>query len=84
MKYILFFTLISTFAFSGFYDSKEDTASKKSKYVENERLCKIFTKKVKVYKSTMRDDDLAASTLSSYEYRADIYCKKAEETKKSL
>jgi len=84
MKQILLITLISTFAFSGFYDSVDEAASKKSEYVENERLCKMFTKKVEKYKNTMRDDELAAATLASYEHRAGIYCKKAEESKKLL
>ncbi len=84
MKQMLLIGLISTFAFSGFYDSTDEAVSKKSEYTENARLCKMFTKKVEDYKSTMRDDDLAISTLASYEHRAAIYCKKAEEAKKSL
>ncbi len=84
MKKILLIILISTFAFSGFYDSKDETDSKKAEYVENERLCKIFTAKVEKYKSEIRDDVLAAASLASYEHRAEIFCKKAEEAKKSL
>jgi hypothetical protein len=84
MKQILLTVFLSTFALSGFYDSTDDAASKKSEYAENERLCKIFTKKVEDYKSTMRDDVLATATLASYEHRAVIFCKKAEEAKKSL
>jgi len=84
MKQILLTVFLSTFALSGFYDSTDDSASKKSEYTENNRLCKIFTKKVEDYKSTMRDDVLAAATLASYEHRAEIFCRKAEEAKKSL
>ena len=84
MKHTLLIVLMSTFAFSGFYDSTDEAASKKSEYVENLRLCKMFTKKSEDYKSTMRNDELAAATLASYEHRADIYCKKAEDAKKSL
>jgi hypothetical protein len=84
MKQILLVTLISTFAFSGFYDSADDAASKKAEYAENERLCKIFTAKVEKYKIDMRDDGLAAASLASYEQRAEIFCKKAEEAKKLL
>lgn len=84
MKQILLMTLISTFAFSGFYESSDEAASKKADYTENERLCKIFTAKVEKYKSNMREDGLAAASLASYEHRAEIFCKKAEEAKKSL
>ena len=84
MKKILLITLISTLAFSGFYDSTDETDSKKAEYAENERLCKIFTAKVEKYKSEIRDDVLAAASLASYEHRAEIFCKKAEEAKKSL
>lgn len=84
MKQALLIVLMSTFVFSGFYDSTDEATSKKSEYAENIRLCKMFTQKVEDYKSTMRDDELAVSTLASYEHRADIYCKKAEAAKKSL
>jgi len=84
MKQILLIVFLSTFAFSGFYDSADESTAKKSEYAENERLCKMFTKKVEDYKSTMRDDVLATATLASYEHRAEIFCKKAEEAKKSL
>jgi len=84
MKKILLITLISTFAFSGFYDNTDEAASKKAEYAENERLCKIFTAKVEKYKNDIRDDVLAAASLASYEHRAEIFCKKAEEAKKSL
>ena len=70
MKKILLMALISTFAFSGFYDSTDETDSKKAEYAENERLCKIFTAKVEKYKSEIRDDVLAAASLASYEHRA--------------
>ena len=82
MKYLLAITLISTFAFSGFYNSEDETA--KAEYTENERLCKIFTAKVKKYKINMRDDILATASLASYEHRAEIFCKKAEESKKEV
>ncbi len=84
MKQILLIILISTFAFSGFYDSADEADSKKAEYAENERLCKIFTAKVEKYKIDMRDDVLAAASLASYEQRAELFCKKAEEAKKSL
>ena len=48
-------------------------ASKK----ENARLCNVFTKKVKRYESTMRDDSLAEATLVSYKQRVSAYCNSA-------
>jgi len=41
---------------------------------ENARLCNVFTKKVKTYESTMRDDSLAEATLVSYKQRMSAYC----------
>lgn len=82
MKQILLVAFLSSYTFSGFYDSTDEAEANKAAYTENERLCKIFTKKVEDYKSSMRKDELAMSTLASYEQRADIYCKKAEEAKK--
>lgn len=84
MKQILLTIFISTFAFSGFFDSADESESKKSEYTENERLCKLFTKKTADYKINMRDDVLATATLASYEHRVKMFCKRAEEAKKSL
>lgn len=83
MKQTLLIVLLSTFSFSGFYDSTDEVSSKKSEYAENVRLCKMFAKKVEEYKSTMRNGTLAISTLASHEHKTSIYCKKAEEAKKS-
>ncbi len=41
---------------------------------ENARLCNVFTKKVKRYESTMRNDSLAEATLVSYKQRKSAYC----------
>ena len=41
---------------------------------EDARLCNVFTKKVKKYESTMRDDSLAKATLVSYKQRMSAYC----------
>jgi len=82
MKHIILFALISTSVFSGFFN--EEGAKNKAEYIENDRLCKLFTKKVEKYKSNLRDDMLAIASLASYEYRAELFCKKAEEAKKSL
>ena len=82
MKHIILFALITTSAFSGFFN--EQGAKNKAEYIENDRLCKLFTKKVELYKKNLRNDVLAAASLASYEYRAELFCKKAEESKKSL
>ena len=81
MKQLLFFIVISTLSFSGFYS---DDTKNKAEYAENERLCKIFTAKAERYESNMRDDVLAKASLASYKHRANMFCKKAEEAKKSL
>ena len=44
--------------------------------VEEKRLCKVFEEKVVIYKKTMRNDEYAAKTLTSYEKRAELYCSK--------
>jgi hypothetical protein len=82
MKHIILYALITTSLFSGFFN--EEGAKNKAEYIENDRLCKLFTQKVEKYKSTLRKDILAVASLASYEYRAEIFCKKAEEAKKSL
>lgn len=82
MKSIILILLISTFSFSGFFN--DDKSAAKAEYAENERLCKIFTAKVVKYKEAMREDILAVASLASYEHRASIFCKKAEEAKKAL
>lgn len=42
---------------------------------EYARLCNIFTNKAERYESTMRNDDLAKATLSSYKDRISTFCK---------
>jgi len=75
MKQLLFFTLLNSVIFAGFFN--ETAAKDKAQYIENQRLCKLFIKKAKDYKVNMRDDLLATATLASYEHRASIFCKKA-------
>jgi len=82
MKQLILIALISTFSMGGFFNIEDEAA--KEKYAENERLCKIFTAKVEKYKTDMRDDVLAAASLASYEHRAEIFCKKAEDAKKEV
>ena len=45
---------------------------------EDVRLCKIFQDKEKRYKKNMREDELAYSTLKSYQKRAYIFCSQEE------
>ena len=45
------------------------------------RLCNVFTKKVKKYESSMRNDELAKATLDSYKKRQASFC--ASDAKKS-
>lgn len=82
MKYLFFIVTISTFSLAGFFNEEGQRA--KEEYIENERLCKIFQQKVAEYKKHLRKDVLAAASLASYEYRAELFCKKAEEAKNSL
>lgn len=65
----------------------ENNATKTPKYVkdisrEDERLCNIFLNKAKNYAKTMRKDELAYSTLVSYQKRAQIFCSEKELAKK--
>ena len=83
MKHILLVIAVTTLSFSGFYNN-DDSEKNKAVYAENERLCKISTAKVEKYESDIRDDALAKASLASYKHRADIFCKKAEEAKKTL
>ena len=67
---------------AGFFN--EEAAKAKQDMLENERLCKLFTKKAEDYKKTMRDDLLAKTTLASYEHRASLFCGKAKQAEANL
>jgi len=82
MKQLFLLIVIATFSVSGFYNN--DAKKNKVEYAENERLCKIFTDKAKRYERNMRDDVLAKASLASYKHRAEMFCKQADEVKKSL
>jgi len=82
MKKTVFFTMSTLLAFGGFFNETE--SANRVEYVENERLCTLFTKKVEDYKKTMRADFFAKTTLASYEHRASLFCKKAEDIKSEL
>ena len=82
MKFVILTIVFTLFSFAGFFN--ETAASDKAEYLENDRLCKMFTKKVEDYKKTMRADFLAETTLASYEHRASLFCKKADNIKDEL
>lgn len=74
MKKLILLAFMSTFAMSGM------TNESANKAIENDRLCKIFTKKAETYESTMRDDSLAEATLVSYKKRVSVYCNSTSVT----
>ena len=78
MKIFILNTLLASVLMAGFYN--DEAQGEKAEMVENERLCKLFTKKVEDYKKNMRDDMLAKKTLASYEHRASLFCAKAKGT----
>ncbi|MEY3091120.1 MAG: hypothetical protein RL113_1436 [Pseudomonadota bacterium] len=100
MKQFVLAILITTFSFSGFFDASDEASQAKAVYAENDRLCKSFNKKVEIYKKEIEkfkqdkeqnhaevsQDELILkeASMASYEHRASIFCKKAEEAKQSL
>lgn len=72
MKKLILLALMSAYAMSGFTNESEMKAIETAK--ENDRLCKIFIKKIDRYESTMRNDSLAEATLVSYKQRMTAYC----------
>ena len=76
MKFLIMNILLVSPLSAGFF--KEEENGEMAKKLENERLCKLFTKKVEDYKKNMRDDILAKTTLASYKHRAALFCGKAE------
>ena len=79
---ILFIVFLTASSSAGFFN--ESATADKAEYLENARLCKLFTQKVIDYKKNMRADFLAATTLASYEHRAELFCKKSESVKAEL
>ena len=73
MKKIILIVLISTFAFSGFFNESNGDTDKASKE-ENARLCQVFTMKAERYKKNMRDDEYAKKTLENYLAKARKFC----------
>ncbi len=72
MKYFVLVLLLATIASAGFFN--ENGEQERAQRLENERLCKLFTQKAEAYKKNMRDDDLARTTLYSYQERAKRFC----------
>jgi len=73
MKNIILLTLLSTFAFSGFFKESEIKVDQ-APQDEAARLCKIYTKKSTDYKVDMRDDQFAKATLKNYVRLESKYC----------
>ena len=71
MRKIILFIGLTTLIFSSPFNNTTENNDK----VENDRLCKIFTKKVADYEKDNRGDALANRTLDSYKERKDKYCK---------
>ena len=61
---------------------KQQAIIKKNIYLEDARLCKIFTNKMEKYKKTMRDDELAYTTLESLKHRQYVFCSEENLTQK--
>ena len=82
MKLMILNLFFISFSVAGFFN--ESAEIDKAEYLENERLCKLFTQKVDTYEKNMRNDFLAATTLASYKQRKKIFCKKVDESKKEI
>ncbi len=67
MKALLIIFILLTSLFAANNAQKQDGQN---------RLCKLFTMKAKIYKKNMRNDEYAYKTLQSYEQRANEFCKK--------
>ncbi len=72
MRYFVSIVLLIAVAQAGFFN--DNGAKEQAKRLENERLCKLFTQKAETYKKNMRNDDLARTTLFSYQERAKRFC----------
>jgi len=76
MRYLLGILLLIVVAQAGFFNDNGE--KEQAKRLENERLCKLFTQKAETYKKHMRNDDLAKTTLVSYQERAKRFCSRAK------
>jgi NAD/NADP transhydrogenase alpha subunit len=72
MKKMILLALVSTFAFSGFFNTEAET--EKQQKEEAARLCKVFTMKAEKYKKSMRNDTYAKKTLANYIAKEQKFC----------
>ncbi len=72
MRYFVSIVVLIAVAQAGFFNDNGE--KEQAKRLENERLCKLFTQKAETYKKHMRNDDLARTTLLSYQERAKRFC----------
>jgi len=81
MKKILFLAILSSFVLgadmSGWNNSEAEAEAKAQK-AEQARMCEVYTEKIKKYKETMRDDELAQATLNNYIRLQTKYCATSE------
>jgi len=79
MRKVLLLAIMSSFIMgndmSG-WNNSEDEAAVKAQQEEQARMCTLYTDKIKKYKETMRDDELAQATLNNYVRFQEKYCKK--------
>jgi len=77
MNKIIFLALLGSFlmgdGMSG-WNNAADTEALKVEQAEQARMCALYTKKIKEYKETMRDDGLAQATLNNYVRLQTKYC----------
>lgn len=81
MRKVLFLAMLSSLVvgadMSGWNNSEEKAAEKAQKE-EQARMCTLYTDKIKKYKETMRDDELAQATLNNYIRLQTKYCATSE------
>ena len=74
MKKILLLAMVGRFVMADMGGWSQETEEDKTQKAEQERLCQVYTGKVKHYKETMRDDGLAQATLNNYVRLQSKYC----------
>ena len=81
MRKVLLLAIMSSFIMgndmSG-WNNSEDEAAVKAQQEEQARMCTLYTDKIKKYKETMRDDELAQATLNNYVRLQGKYCEKEQ------
>ena len=77
MKKLVLLVLVSSFVMSGW--TQDDKENEKAEKAEAQRLCKVYKIKVKHYKETMRDDEMAQATLNNYIRLQTKYCNSADD-----